>query len=1015
MLYKKNKSARLDDALFKNPTAEYRGAPFWSWNTKLVKDELMEQYECLKQMGFGGAHIHARTGLDTPYLGEEFMDCVKTVVDRSKRDGQIAYLYDEDRWPSGAAGGLVTKELKYRQQYLLFTPSKQEDEHVVELTGIYDIVQDSEGKLLSYGMISKPEEAKGSVWYAYIKRAAPCSWHNNQTYVDTLNKEAIDKFIDITYEAYKKAVGEEFGTVVPSIFTDEPQFSRKATFCFPNEKRDITLPWTKDLIKTFNDTYGEDLAAGIPELFWERADGEVSTIRYHYHDHITERFTAAFADNCGRWCRENGIMLTGHMMEEPTLLSQTAALGEAMRAYRGFELPGIDMLNNSYEYSTAKQAQSASHQYGREGVMSELYGVTSWNFDFRMHKLQGDWQAALGVTLRVPHLSWVSMKGESKRDYPASINYQAPWHREYKLVEDHFARVNTAMTRGKAKVRVGVVHPVESYWLHWGPSSQTSLEREQLEDNFRNVTEWLLFGGIDFDYIDESLLPSLCEKASNPLKVGEMEYDAVIVPGCETLRGTTFERLSDFAKQGGHLIIMGDAPVYKDAVKSPAGAELASLAENITFSRSALMKAVEKQRIISMKHTDGVMTGHLIYQLREDNDCEWLFIAHGRPVHPKDVVWRDAVRIGIKGSFSVTEYNTVTGEIKPIGAAYENGETVIYREIMNQDSLLLKLVPADAPAAAASVKTEQANRVQISVPHKVPVTLSEPNALMLDSGEFALDDEEYRPRTELLRAGNIVRDMLGYPYRDGGIAQPWTMKKEKPEHKVRMRFKVMSEIECDNISLALEDAETACINWNGSHIPSDINGYYVDHCIKTVKLGRLLKGENILEIVVPFGRNTDIEWCYLLGDFGVRAEGDRAVVTQPVRELCFGDSAVQGLPFYGGNITYHIKAGLEHGKNTVIHIPRYRGALMSFETSGERKGTIAFAPYDLSFKADSQQIDVTLFGSRINTFGAVHMIDEGSRNLHPGCWRTNGDGWTDEYYLDQTGILSKPVIWQEEE
>ena len=38
-------------------------------------------------------------------------------------------------------------------------------------------------------------------------------------------------------------------------------------------------------------------------------------------------------------------MLTGHMMEEPTLrLSQTAALGETMRSYRSFQLPGIDML-----------------------------------------------------------------------------------------------------------------------------------------------------------------------------------------------------------------------------------------------------------------------------------------------------------------------------------------------------------------------------------------------------------------------------------------------------------------------------------------------------------------------------------------------------------------------------------------------------------------------------------------------------------------------------------------------
>ena len=45
--------------------------------------------------------------------------------------------------------------------------------------------------------------------------------------------------------------------------------------------------------------------------------------------------------------------MTGHMMEEPTLLSQTSALGEAMRSYRKFGLPGIDMLCNHIERSTA--------------------------------------------------------------------------------------------------------------------------------------------------------------------------------------------------------------------------------------------------------------------------------------------------------------------------------------------------------------------------------------------------------------------------------------------------------------------------------------------------------------------------------------------------------------------------------------------------------------------------------------------------------------------------------------
>ena len=61
---------------------------------------------------------------------------------------------------------------------------------------------------------------------------------------------------------------------------------------------------------------------------------------------------------------------------------------------------------------------------------------------------------------------------------------------------------------------------------------------------------WLLLGGIDFDFICESLLPSQCAQGGAPLQVGEMAYDAILVPGCETLRATTLERLEAFQAAG---------------------------------------------------------------------------------------------------------------------------------------------------------------------------------------------------------------------------------------------------------------------------------------------------------------------------------------------------------------------------------------------------------------------------------------------------------------------------------
>ena len=403
---------------FKNPPAFFRGAPFWAWNNKLDAEQLTRQIHYFKEMGMGGYHIHCRVGLDTPYLGKEFMDCVSACIEEGKKEGLYTYLYDEDRWPSGAAGGIVTKQREYRSRHLLFVPEgmDKKESQDCRLLGIYRIELEN-GCLKSWQKTEAPvEEGGGDIWRLYLEIAEPTPWHNNQTYVDTLNGKAIEKFIQVTHEAYARRFGEEFGEAVPSIFTDEPQFVRKETLDFAGEKKALVIPYTDSFEDFYQQRFGESFLEHFPEVIWELPEGGVSAARYQYHEGLAELFASSFADTVGSWCTGHGLMLTGHMMEEPTLLSQTSALGEAMRSYRSFGLPGIDMLCDWREYTTAKQAQSAAHQYGREGVLSELYGVTNWDFDFRGHKLQGDWQAALGVTRRVHHLSWVSMEGEAKRD-----------------------------------------------------------------------------------------------------------------------------------------------------------------------------------------------------------------------------------------------------------------------------------------------------------------------------------------------------------------------------------------------------------------------------------------------------------------------------------------------------------------------------------------------------------------------------------------------------------------------
>lgn len=1025
MLYKKNAAAKLDDSLFKDPTSEYRGTPFWAWNGDLDKDELLRQYDIFKQMGFGGAHLHVRTGLSTPYLSDEFMDDVAVCVEKAKKEDMLAYLYDEDRWPSGAAGGLVTKDRQYRGRYLLFTPEpygKRDAQTINDsssravraengtLIAVYDVCLDSDGCLRSYRQIAADDEAVGRKWYAYLEILQESSWYNGQTYVNTLDKKAIERFIQVTHERYKEYFAADFGQTIPSIFTDEPQFTRKTLLDRSTDDSDVILPWTDDLDETFFASYGCHLLPSVPELIWELKDG-VSQVRYRYHDHIAERFASAFADTVGSWCDRNGIALTGHMMEEPTLCSQTASLGEAMRSYRSFGIPGIDMLCANMEFTTAIQARSAVHQFGREGMLSELYGVTGWDFDFRDYKLHGDWQAVCGVTVRVPHLAWYTMKGEAKRDYPASIFYQSPWYEKYHVLEDHFARVNTAMTRGKPDVRIGVIHPVESYWLHWGPNDKTALRREQLDNDFLSLTDWLLKGSCDFDFICESLLPGLCKEPGAPLKVGEMAYDAIVVPGCETLRSETVDILISFAAAGGRLIFMGEAPKYENALPSSRVGRLYERASHIPFAKADILEALAPCRNVTITTDDGRLTNDLIYSMRIDGRDRWLFVSHGCEPYSKAIVGPDDIGFSVPFACTPVIYDTLTGDKKRIPySILADGSTSFSVQINEYDSLLVRLCADIFPyEAAASVRTVMR---ALPVPAEAPFSLSEPNVFVLDTAQWRLDNGQWQPEEELLRADNLCREALGLPHRGGEVAQPWTLGTQEYTHSASFRFVFDSDMNVSGASLALEDAAKASIVFNGEKVRSDITGWYVDKAIETVALPEIRRGENTLEIVWPFGERANIEDVFIVGDFGVCVSGRSKIITALPDKLSFSDITRQGLAFYGAAVTYHLDV-VTTGGDLMIGLPDYKGAINTVFVDGREAGDIVFPPYELTVRGLAEgrhSVDVKLYIHRKNTFGTLHNANVKERWTGPGSWRTDGCRWKYEYMLTEAGILTTPGI-----
>ncbi len=1024
-LYPQSRAPEPDRSLFARPSAEYRGAPFWSWNGTLDRARLLRQLDELAAMGMGGAHLHSRTGLATPYLGEEFRQHVRAVVERCAERGLLAWLYDEDRWPSGAAGGLVTRDETHRLRYLLFTPRSYAEDpgRMPGPSTRVESFRTGRGRLLArYALCfessrltsacpladGEPPGPGAEAWYAYLEACPPSTWYNDQGPANVLSPAAIRRFIESTHETYRATVGDAFGTTVPAIFTDEPLFTGKGCPASWNDRRDVHLPWTDDLHETLRSAHGFDILPVLPALFFDGLP-DTARIRWCWHDHVAERFRTAFAEPIAGWCARNGLIMTGHLESEDSLSAQTSRAGECMRFYQPMQLPGVDMLCDAMELSTVLQARSVARQEGRAGVLSELYGVTNWDFDFTGHKRQGDWQAALGVTVRVHHMAWFSMAGEAKRDYPAAIDAHSPWFREYPLIEDHFARLNTCLTRGRPLARVAVVHPIESLWPYWGQSDTNGAARQALENRFQQLTRYLLEAQIDFDFIAESLLPRQnVGTESSCLRVGAMEYDAVLLPGLHTIRATTLHILEHFRAAGGRIAFLGHAPALVDARPSDAAEGLAARCARLEFEPATILSWLADLREVAVGAGPGKAVG-ILHQLRADGPNRWLFACETRRTDAAG-----PVTLALRGAWRAEVWDTRTGSVREAPVRHTDGWSHVAWDATPAGHILLRWMPDAVPAAPSVLLPPAPAWREIGrLPDPVGVTCDEPNVLLLDRAEGRLDDGDWEPDCEVLRLDNAWRVRLGWGRITSRIAQPWAAPPLPPDHVVTLRYTLRLDVPIAAPRLALERAHEAGIRLDGHDLRPATEGHFVDEDIPTLPLPPLAPGTHVLEVRLPYGPTRTLEWAYLLGGFGVRLQGRRAVVTAQPEAWTWGDLAVQGLPFYGGNLAYDVRL-VHAGGPLALQFHRFQAPLLRVTINGADAGPVAFPPYRLDLgdrPAGLYACMIACFGNRWPSFGQWHHAHPERRHWWgPDSWRTEGEDWSEEYVPRPFGILSAPIL-----
>ena len=1017
-----SKQAKTRDELWANPPASYRSAPFWSWNSELDPERLRRAIESMHEVRMGGFFMHSRYGLKTPYLSDAWFECISACVEKARELQMKAYLYDEDRWPSGAAGGLVTRG---RPEYAMHFLEVSEEDDGKPLRR-YAVETNKEGWLKGYRVAEGKDDASpGEKTIVFnLKTNAPRGWHNDGAYLDTMNREAVAEFIRVTHEAYAERYSEDFGDLIPAIFTDEPNYgSVRLPSGNPAQDVKARLPWTADLPDEFKRRRGYDLLDHLPALVFPLAGDAFSKVRYDYYRTITELFVENWSEQIGAWCGAHRIALTGHMLAEETLASQIHCVGAAMPHYEHMQWPGIDILTDqSGELATAKQCTSVAAQLGRPRALSELYGCTGWDWPLDGHKFVGDWHLATGINLRCPHLTHYSLAGGAKRDYPASLFAHSPWWRYYGAVEDYFARLAVMLTQGRPVRDILVVHPIESAWGLSGPPDPKTGEdpTKAIQDVLNCVIRTLSFQSHDWDFGDESLMAKHAEANSEGLKVGRMTYRLVIVPAAVTLRATTVERLSRFQELGGSVLFIGQTPTLVDGEKGEGCNRLADVvqkADRCGDEAREFLPAIEKllPRRISIRE-DGRETAFCWSMLRSVEDGQILFI------HSHDRKEAHTVTVRVAGGGPVTLWDALSGRKRQVAAESDDGHVEFELRLPPTGSALVTLGLSAPDAEPPIVEPEVLETKTLEGPFEIERT--EPNTFPLDYCRYRVGEGEWSKPMPSLKADAEIRARYGLGSRLGGEHQPWYLYATgvvdtSPRDHVEMRRTFHVTDLPRRCKLALERPEDYQITVNGQAVEK-MDGWWVDEDIKTIDIGPHLRiGENEILLSFDYRPDMELEDMYLVGEFGVaNQEASRPrrpggmTLTSPPERLALGSWVGQRLDFYSGSVRYRLTVKRPMGgKRLRIRLPRIACTAAVIHAGG-RDFVLPWPPFaaDITdtLAEGENQILVEVIGGRKNILGPLHT--PWGRWTGPGEFDPNNEKWTDDYLLTDHGLMAPVVV-----
>jgi alpha-L-rhamnosidase len=840
---------------------DYRPVPFWSWNDQLDPDEIRWQIRRMKEGGFGGHFMHSRRGLVTPYMGKDWMECVLAACNEARETGVLPWLYDEDCWPSGTGGGRVTSGRPDAQGKMLLHETarpmnfRPEANTVAAFVG----VKNDRGVCTTFRRVADLQAARS----LRLKsgEALIHFYYETAEQVDVLNRSATGVFLESTHEEYRRLAGRYFGTVVPGIFTDEPQFRNAPP----------GAAWSLELPEFFRRSNGYELVDHLPELFFPVEGAE--KLRFDYHQTLLRLFLLAYTLPIYQWCERNHLALTGHFQGEDTLASQVQYIGAAMPHYEYMHIPGIDHLGRYITSPVlAKQASSVANQFGRKRVLSEMWGCSGQNVNLEELRWIADWQIANGVNLICPHLSAYSMRGCRKRDYPPNLFFQQPYWKHMKRLSDTLARTTALTSEGELVADTLVLHPMTSAWAVGAHLGRSVMDR--LSADLARLTSGLSGMHADFEFGDEMIMERHARVQKGQIIIGKRRYRTVVVPSCLNWKAATLNLMKRFVRSKGRLIFAGELPTLIDG---QASAELQA------FARKQKQISVATQAGLGRLRT-ALKPGLRITPVRGTTDATdiaamWrtsgrehlFFLVNLDPVKAHDL----AVRLPVKGP--VSRLDAATGDVTPLEARRAGTSQTVKLSLPAMGSTLLVVDPRGKPATPPKVHPRPRRKKALA--RRWQYHRRDPNAIVLDTARVTFGDEVFDKAMPLADINHML-----------------LVRGESTVVELAYDFTARLDQNRRRLALAVENSEDYEIHINGLRVPMRTEDWWIDKCLRLLDISRLVSpGKNVLTLRRPYFIRADhrdkmlgnvpgaitgtlygqveLEPVYLVGDFGVEFDG----------------------------------------------------------------------------------------------------------------------------------------------